>query len=109
MCKFGNFLKSLFNKNNYENETGSYFKIRLHLISAKSFMLRYCISMENKFLGTTIKCNGDLKHSSYELSKKVDNKILFSIHSLTSSLGNLPIEISSNLFDFLVKPVLTYI
>ena len=41
------------------------------------------------------------------MSKKAQ-KALFSIKARTAKLGNLPIKISCNLFDSLVKPVLTY-
>jgi hypothetical protein len=43
-----------------------------------------------------------------DLAKKAQ-KVLLSIKSrVASSLGNIPIKVSNNLFDKLVQPVLTY-
>jgi hypothetical protein len=62
---------------------------------------------QNINLGSLIKSNGNLNHSLEDLSKKAQ-KVLFSIKSRVSSLGNIPIKVSNNLFDKLVQPVLTY-
>jgi hypothetical protein len=35
-------------------------------------------------------------------------KALFCIKSYTTSLNNLPVKVASNLFDTLVKPIMTY-
>ena len=58
-------------------------------------------------MGTLLKNNGNLNYSLEDLAKK-GRKVLFSIKAKTSSLGYLPIEVSNNLFDKLVRPVLTY-
>ena len=60
-----------------------------------------------KFLGCLFKSNGNLRHSLEELAKKA-RKILFSLREKTSSLGILPISVSINLFDKLVRPILIY-
>jgi hypothetical protein len=58
------------------------------------------------FLGSLIKSNGNLNHSLEDLAKKA-KKVLFSIKSRVSSLRNIPIKVSNNIFDKLVQPVLT--
>ena len=63
--------------------------------------------MEYPYLGLLIKSNGNLSHSTAELTKKA-KKVLFSIKTYTNSLGSLPIRVSNNLFDTLVRPILTY-
>jgi hypothetical protein len=45
---------------------------------------------------------------TYFCSRLGSQKVLFSIKSRVSSLGNIPIKVSNNLFDKLVQPVLTY-
>ena len=62
---------------------------------------------EYKFLGCLFKSNSNLRHSLEELAKKA-RKVLFSLREKTSSLGILPISVSINLFDKLVRPILTY-
>jgi hypothetical protein len=62
---------------------------------------------EYKFLGCLFKSNGNLRNSLKELAKKA-RKVLFSLREKTSSLGILPISVSINLFDKLVRPILTY-
>ena len=62
---------------------------------------------EYKFLGSVLKSNGNLKSSMEDLAKKA-RKVMFSLKSHTMSLGDLPINVSTNLFDTLVKPILTF-
>ena len=62
---------------------------------------------EYKFLGSLITSNGSLVNSSLELSKKA-RKVMFSIKAYTSDFGQLPVKVACNLFDTLVKPILTY-
>ena len=62
---------------------------------------------EYSFLGMLIKCNGNLSQSTLELTKKA-KKVFFAIKSYTKSLNNLPIKVANNLFDSLVKPIMTY-
>ena len=62
---------------------------------------------EYKFLGTIIKNNGNLSHCLDDLAKK-GTKVLFSIKEKSSSLGRLPVNVSNNLFDKLVYPIMTY-
>jgi hypothetical protein len=50
---------------------------------------------------------GNAYKKSSELAKKA-RKVLFSLREKTSSLGILPISVSINLFDILVRPILTY-
>jgi hypothetical protein len=58
-------------------------------------------------LGITLKSNGNLSHSTTYLVKKA-KKALFCIKSYTTSLNNLPVKVANNLFDTLVKPIMTY-
>ena len=62
---------------------------------------------EYKFLGLTIKPNGNLGHSTVELVKRA-KKALFSIKTYSKSLTNLPPKVACNLFDSLVKPIMIY-
>ena len=62
---------------------------------------------EYPYLGMLINSNGSLKQSTAELTKK-GKKVLFTIKSYTKSLNNLPINVANNLFDTLVKPIITY-
>ena len=48
----------------------------------------------------------NLRHSLEEMAKKARN-VLFSWREKTSSLGILPFSVSINLFDKLVRPILT--
>ena len=74
-------------------------------ISYKNNMLQNVT--EYRFLGSLLKNNGNLNHSLEDLANK-GRKVLFSMKAKTSSLRNIPIEVSNNLFDKLVRPVLTY-
>ena len=58
-------------------------------------------------MGSVLKSNGNLKYSMEELAKKA-RKVMFPLKSHTMSLGNLPIHVSANLFDKLVKPILSF-
>jgi hypothetical protein len=62
---------------------------------------------EYTLLGITLKSNGNLSHSTTDLVKKA-KKALFCIKSYTTSLNNLPVKVGNNLFDSLVKPIMTY-
>ena len=62
---------------------------------------------EYKFLGCLLKSNGNLKHSLEDLAKKA-RKVLFLLREKSVSMGNFPIKVYNNLFDKLVRPVLTY-
>ena len=62
---------------------------------------------EYKFLGSVICSNGNLNSSINDLAKKA-RKVLFALYSRFSAIGNVPIHVASNLFDSLVKPILTY-
>jgi hypothetical protein len=57
------------------------------------------------FLGISLKSNGNLSHSTTDLVKKA-KKTLFCTY--TTSLNNLPVKVANNLFDSLVKPIMTY-
>jgi hypothetical protein len=61
---------------------------------------------EYTLLGCLFKYNGNIRHSLEELAKKA-RKVLFSWREKTSSLGILPISVSINLFNKLVRPILT--
>jgi hypothetical protein len=60
---------------------------------------------EFKFLGNVITQNGNLVSCAEALSKKA---LMYSIKSYTSSLNELPVNVSTHLFDSLVRPILTY-
>ena len=62
---------------------------------------------EFKFLGNVITQNGNLVSCAEALSKKA-LKVMYSIKSYTSSLNELPVNVSTHLFDSLVRPILTY-
>ncbi len=62
---------------------------------------------EFKFLGNVISQNGNFTSSSEILSKKA-LKVLYSIKSYTSNVNELPLNVSTHLFDSLVRPILTY-
>ena len=62
---------------------------------------------EFKFLGNVIIQNGNLVSCAEDLSKKA-LKVMYSIKSYTSSLNELPVNVSTHLFDSLVRPILTY-
>ena len=62
---------------------------------------------EYPFLGITLKSNGNLSHRTTDLVKNA-KKALFCIKSYTTSLNNLTVEVANNLFDILVKPIMTY-
>jgi hypothetical protein len=51
--------------------------------------------------------NGNLSHRTTDLDKNA-RKALFCIKSYTTSLNNLTIKVANNLFDILVKPIMTY-
>jgi hypothetical protein len=59
---------------------------------------------EFKFLGNVITQNGNLVSCAEALSQKV----MYSIKSYTNSLNELPVNMSTHLFDSLVRPILTY-
>jgi hypothetical protein len=65
------------------------------------------IAKEYKYLDCIINSNGSLVNSSLDLSKKT-KKVLFSIKAYTSDFGQTPVKVACNLFDTLVKPILTY-
>ena len=54
-----------------------------------------------------INSNGSLVNSSLDLSKKA-NTVLFSVKAYTSDSGQIPVKVAYNLFNTLVKPILTY-
>jgi hypothetical protein len=62
---------------------------------------------EYEYLSCMININGSLVNSSLDLSKK-DKKVLFSIKAYTSDFGQIPVKVACNLFDTLVKSILTY-
>ena len=62
---------------------------------------------EYPLLGIKLKSNGNLSHRTTDLVKNA-KKALFCIKSYTTSLNNLPVEVANNLFDSLVKPIMTY-
>ena len=62
---------------------------------------------EYKFLGSVLKSNGHLKNSMGDLAKK-RRKVMFSLKFHTMSLGDLPINVFTNLFDTLAKPILPF-
>ena len=62
---------------------------------------------EYKFLGSLIKRNGNLNFSMCYLAKKA-KKVMFCLYSRFSAVGNVPVDISLQLFDSLIKPILTY-
>ena len=85
------------NKTNYKNE--------------EDFLMFKNDQIENvtefKFLGNKIKYNGNLEPSSEDLAKKA-RKAMYSIKSYTSSYSDLPVKVSCNLFDTLIRPILCY-
>ena len=62
---------------------------------------------EFKFLGNKIKCNGSMEPSSEELAKKA-RKAMYSIRSYTSLYSDIPVRVSCNLFDTMIRPILCY-
>lgn len=60
-----------------------------------------------KYLGCVVNCNGSLISCSQDLANKA-RKVLFAIRSYTSEFCQVPVRISCNLFNSLVKPILTY-
>jgi hypothetical protein len=62
---------------------------------------------EFKFLGNVISQNGNFVSSSEALSKKA-LKVMYSIKSYMCSLNELPVTVSTHLFDSLDRPILTY-
>ena len=62
---------------------------------------------EFKFLGNVITQNGNLVSWPEALSKKA-LKVMYSMKSYTSNLNELPVNVSTHLFDSLVRPILTY-
>jgi hypothetical protein len=60
-----------------------------------------------KYVGCMINSIGSLVYSSLDLSKK-DKKVLFSIKAYSSGFGQTPVKVACNLFDTLVKSILTY-
>ena len=60
---------------------------------------------EFKFLGNAISQNGNFVSSSVALSKKA-LKVMYSIKSYMCS--ELPVTVSTHLFDSLVRPILIY-
>ena len=62
---------------------------------------------EYKFLGCLLKSNGNLKHSLDDLAKKA-RKVLFLLREKSAAMGNFPINVFNNLFDKLIRPILTY-
>ena len=71
--------------------------------SPKTFITYKNVNIDNvkeyKYLGCLIKSN--------DLIKKA-RKVLFLIKSYTSEYGQLPVNVVCNLFDTLVRPILTY-
>ena len=90
--------KSMIFKQNYTKTEPSFVYYRNNQIQNVS---------EYTFLGITLKSNGNLSHSTTDLVKKA-TKALFCIKSYTTSLNNLPVKVANNLFDSLVKPIMTY-
>ena len=62
---------------------------------------------EYPFLVITLKSNGNLSHRTKDLIKNA-KKDLFCIKSYTTSLNNLSVEVANNLYDILVKPIMTF-
>jgi hypothetical protein len=62
---------------------------------------------EFKFLGNVITQNGNLVSCAEALSKMA-LKVMYSIKSYTSSLNELAVNVSTHLFDSLVRPILTF-
>ena len=60
---------------------------------------------EYKYLGSII--TNKLHKCSIDLANKA-KKVLFTMNSYASDLGNIPIKVACNLFNVLVKPILTY-
>ena len=90
--------KSMIFKQNYTKTEPSFVYYRNNQIQNVS---------EYPFLDITLKSNGNLSHSIIDLVKKA-KKALFCIKSYTTSLNNLPVKVVNNLFDTLVKPIMTY-
>ena len=90
--------KSMIFKQNYTKTETSFVYYRNNKIQNVS---------EYTLLGITLKSNGNLSHSTTDLVKKA-KKALFCIKSYTTSLNNLPVKVGNNLFDSLVKPIMTY-
>ena len=78
-----------------------------HTFSYKGHLLENVHSY--KYLGCVFNSNGNLTSWSLDLANKA-RKVLFAIKSYTSEFGNLPVKVSCrpNLFNTLVKPILTY-
>ena len=62
---------------------------------------------EFKFLGNMISKNGNLVPAAQALSKKA-LKVMYAIKTYTNSLNEIPPNLSSHLFDSLVRPILTF-
>ncbi len=62
---------------------------------------------EYKFLGSIISDNGSLVNCSIDLSKKA-RKALFAIRAYTSNFEQVPVKVACNIFETLVRPILTF-
>ncbi len=62
---------------------------------------------EYKYLGCVVTNNGKLHKCSMDLANKA-KKALFSINTYASDFGNIPVNAACNLFNILIKPILTY-
>ena len=104
--------KSMIFKQNYTKTEPSFVYYRNNQIRNVS---------EYTFLGISLKSNGNLSHSTTDyLSHSTTDYLSHSTTDLvkktkatlfcmyTTSLNNLPVKVANNLFDSLVKPIMTY-
>ena len=65
------------------------------------------ITVSYKYLGITLFYNGNLKHAADDLYNKA-LKAMFSLRKKLSNFSQFPPELSSKLFDSLIRPIVTY-
>lgn len=79
----------------YENYYFSYRDAHLEIVD------------QYKYLGVSFFYNGNLKHAADDLYNK-GLKAMFSLRKKVSNFSQFPLELSSKLFDSLLRPIITY-
>lgn len=90
--------KTMVLTNSFKNVDNISFKYKNNILE---------VVKEFKFLGNIITRTGNLVPAAQALSNK-SLKVMSAIRAYTSSLHEIPANLSSHLFDSLVRPILTY-